>query len=80
MMKFLATVATLVLMAFALQPALAQDKKETKGTGTETVAGRPIFPTGDLEALFKMRESWGTEPSVTSAEADVNSGKSKAEK
>lgn len=75
-MKSLATVATLFLVAFALQPALAQDAKDTKGTGTETVAGLPILPTDSLEQLFKMRASWGTEPVQSSAQAS----NSKAEK
>lgn len=70
-MRFLATLATtLVTMgfaAFALQPALAQEKKATEETAM--VAGRPTLPTTSVEDLFKMREQWGTEPSIRSAEA-----------
>jgi hypothetical protein len=70
-MKSLAAVATLALVAFATQPALAQEKKES---GTETVAGLPTLPTDSVEALFAMREKWGTEPTMSSPGGGSDSG------
>lgn len=68
MMKSFAAVATLALVAFATQPTLAQEKKDAKqASGEQTVAGLPTLPTDSIEDLFAMRESWGTEPSMSSA-------------
>lgn len=65
-MRSLVAVATLIVAAFALEPALAQEAKKAEN-GKETVAGLPILPN-ELDALLEAREKWGTEPAMSTAE------------
>lgn len=74
-MKSLATVATLLLAVFAVQPALAQEDTEA-----ETVAGLPILPTTSTSDLLAMRDKWGTEPSMSTAQPGQATKSEKSEK
>lgn len=77
-MKSLATVATLLLAIFGLQPAQAQDPKAPEPG--PMVAGRPTLPTTSIKDLIAVQESWGTKPSMSTWQPEKGERSDKMDK